>query len=71
MSRNQRGHQRRRHLRGTFSGTTTWSAVNPAHAHDMDFVFVGTGDDEGLQFVATMEGTGYPWSITGQIGPVD
>ena len=56
---------------GTFSGTSTWSTTNPAHVHDMDFVFVGTGDYEGLQFVATMEGTDYPWNVTGQIGPID
>jgi len=56
---------------GTFTGTTTWSGNNPAHAHDMDFVYVGTGDYEGLQFVATMEGTNYPWNVTGQIEPID
>ena len=56
---------------GTFTGTTTWSTTNPAHVHDMDFVFVGTGDYEGLQFVATMEGTGFPWNVTGQIEPID
>ena len=56
---------------GTFSGTTTWSINNPAHVHDMDFVFVGTGEYEGLQFVATMEGTDWPWNVTGQIEPID
>ena len=56
---------------GTFSGTSTWSTTNPAHVHDMDFVFVGTGDYDGLQFVATMEGTDYPWNVAGQIEPID
>lgn len=55
---------------GTFSGTSTWSTTDPAHVHDMDFVFVGTGDYDGLQFVATMEGTDYPWNVTGQIEPI-
>ena len=56
---------------GTFSGTSTWSTTNPEHVHDMDFVFVGTGDYDGLQFVATMEGTDYPWNVAGQIEPID
>ncbi len=56
---------------GTFSGTSTWSTTNPSHVHDLDFVFVGTGEYEGLQFVATMEGTDYPWNVTGQIEPID
>jgi hypothetical protein len=55
----------------TFSGTSTWSTTDPAHVHDMDFEFVGTGEYEGLRFVATMEGTDYPWSVTGQLEPID
>ena len=56
---------------GTFSGTTTWSTTGPAHVHHMDLFFTGTGDYDGLRFVAEMDGVDYPWDVTGQIEPAD
>jgi hypothetical protein len=56
---------------GTFTGTTTWSDTAPAHVHHIEFVFIGTGDYDGLRFVAEMDGTDYPWAVTGQIEPTD
>ena len=52
---------------GTFTGTTTWSTTEPDHLHHMDLVFIGTGDYDGLRFVAEMDGYGYPWDVTGYI----
>jgi hypothetical protein len=52
---------------GTFTGTTTWSTAEPDHLHHMDLVFIGTGDYDGLRFVAEMDGYGYPWDVTGHI----
>ena len=54
---------------GTFTGTTTWSTAAPAHVHHFDLVFIGTGDYEGLEFLAEMDGTDYPWDVTGQVEP--
>lgn len=52
---------------GTFTGTTTWSETEPAHVHHIELVFIGTGDYDGLRFVAEMDGTNYPWAVTGQV----
>jgi hypothetical protein len=54
---------------GTFTGTTTRSETEPAHVHHLDLVFIGTGDYDGLRFVAEMDGTDYPWDVTGQVEP--
>ena len=56
---------------GTFTGTTTWSETEPAHVHHVELVFIGTGDYDGLRFVAEMDGTNYPWAVTGQVEPTD
>jgi Tfp pilus assembly protein PilW len=56
---------------GTFTGTTTWSDTEPAHVHHIELVFVGTGAYDGLRFVAEMDGTGYPWTVTGQVEPTE
>ena len=52
---------------GTFAGTTTWSTTEPTHVHHMDLVYIGTGDYDGFQFVAEMDGYAYPWDVNGQI----
>jgi len=52
---------------GTISGTTTWSDTAPAHVHVMNLDFLGAGDYEGLRFKGVIEGTDYPWTITGTI----
>jgi len=54
---------------GTFTGTTTWSATEQDHVHHMDLVFIGTGEYEGLRFVAEMDGVDYPWDVTGHVEP--
>lgn len=51
----------------TFTGTTTWSETEPAHLHHLELVFIGTGEYDGLRFVAEMDGTDYPWAVTGQV----
>ena len=56
---------------GVFSGTTTWSDSEPAHVHEMQQVYLGTGDYEGLRFVGTLRGTDFPWEVTGQIESTD
>jgi hypothetical protein len=55
---------------GTFQGTSSWSSSEPEHVHDMETVFVGTGDHEGLQFVGTYGGVDFPWELTGTVEPV-
>jgi hypothetical protein len=54
---------------GTFTGTTTWSDSEPAHVHHIELVYIGAGDYDGLRFVAEMDGTDYPWAVTGQVEP--
>jgi len=57
---------------GTVSGTTTWTTINPAHAHDMDAVYLGAGGYEGLRFVMTNEGVDMSdLTTTGRIEPAD
>lgn len=52
---------------GVISGTTTWSDTAPAHVHVMDLDYLGAGDYEGLRFKGIIEGSDYPWIITGTI----
>lgn len=54
---------------GTFVGTTTWSTTSPAHVHVFEQTATGSGGYEGLTYVTTIEGTDFPWSLTGRIGP--
>lgn len=52
---------------GTCEGTTSWSTSSPAHLHVFDCTYVGTGDYDGLRYVAHMEGYDLPWTVTGEI----
>jgi hypothetical protein len=52
---------------GVISGTTTWSDTAPASVHVMDLDYLGAGDYEGLRFKGIIEGSDYPWTITGTI----
>ena len=54
---------------GTCEGTTTWSTSEPAQVHDIDCTFLGTETYEGLRYLEHLEGTDFPWSITGRIEP--
>jgi len=56
---------------GICEGTTTWSISEPAHVHDFECVYVGTGAYEGLRYVEYTGGTDYPWPITGRIEPLE
>jgi len=56
---------------GVVSGTTTWSDSEPAHVHEMQQVYLGTGDYDGLRFEGTLSGTGFPWTVSGQIASAD
>ncbi len=60
-------HNERGAWAGTISGTTTWSDTAPAHVHVMNLEYLGAGDYEGLRFKGVIEGTDYPWTITGTI----
>ena len=52
---------------GTISGTTTWSDTAPAHVHVMNLDYLGAGGYEGLRFEGMIEGTDFPWTVTGTI----
>ena len=56
---------------GTVSGTTTWTITDTAHMHVVDGVYLGSGGYEGLRFVMTNEGTGFPFTSTGRIEPAE
>lgn len=56
---------------GTFTGTTRWTTTSPAHMHVIEQTATGTGDYEGLTYVSTIEGTDFPWTVTGEIGPIE
>ena len=60
-------HNERGAWAGTISGTTTWSDTAPAHVHVMNLDYLGAGDYEGLRFKGVIEGTDFPWAITGTI----
>ncbi len=50
---------------GRYSGTTI------QNVHDFQGTLIGTGDYEGLQFTYRLQGTEFPWDITGTIQPVN
>ncbi|MGB9358839.1 MAG: hypothetical protein WCC01_09800 [Acidimicrobiia bacterium] len=52
---------------GTFAGTTTWSGTSPAHLHVFEQTATGSGGYAGLTYVTTIEGSDFPWSLTGRI----
>lgn len=54
---------------GTWEGTFTGTSIN--NNHDIRGTLTGTGDYEGLQFTYRLEGTEYPWTITGTIEPAE
>ncbi len=54
---------------GTLVGTTTWSGTSPAHVHVFEQTATGSGGYEGLTYVTAIEGTDFPWSLTGRIEP--
>jgi hypothetical protein len=54
---------------GTFVGTSTWSGASDVHLHVFEQTATGSGGYEGLTYVTTIEGTDFPWSLTGRIEP--
>ena len=54
---------------GTFVGTTTWSGTSPAHVHVFEQTATGSGGYAGLTYVTAIEGSDFPWSLTGRIEP--
>lgn len=54
---------------GTFAGTTTWTTTSPAHVHVIEHTAIGSGDYDGLTYVSTIEGSDFPWTMTGEVGP--
>lgn len=56
---------------GQVSGTSTWTTTNPAHVHDLEGLFLGTGDYEGLRLIVHNVGTDFPWTTTGRIEPAE
>ncbi len=56
---------------GTATGVSTWTTSEPEHRHYIHHTLFGTGEYAGLQFTYVLEGTDYPWTVTGTIEPVD
>jgi hypothetical protein len=56
---------------GSVTGTTSYPKGSSVHTHELHQILLGTGEYEGLQFIELLEGTDYPWTITGSIEPVD
>ena len=52
---------------GNCEGTTSWSTSAPNHVHVFDCTYLGTGDYDGLRYVAHNEGLDTPWTVTGTI----
>ncbi len=56
---------------GTFTGTTRWTTTSPAHVHVIEQIATGTAGYEGLMYVSTIEGTDFPWTVSGEVGPIE
>lgn len=56
---------------GSVTGTTSFPKGSPVHTHRIEQTLLGAGEYEGLRFVEVLEGTDFPWTITGRIEPID